>query len=292
MRLLFCGDIVGRSGRDVLCEQVPRLRREAGARLRHRQRRERRRRLRHHRKDLPATSTPPASTSITTGNHVWDQRETSASSIAIRACCGRSNYPTGTPGAAPTSITTAGGRKVLVVNMMGRLFMDPLDDPFAARRDASCRAQRLGGTVDAIVVDIHAEATSEKMAMGHICDGRVSLVVGTHSHVPTADTQILPKGTAYQTDAGMCGDYDSVIGMDKALPIAALHPQAADRPAVRQRMGRARSAPCSSRPTTRPASPAAAVRPVGGKLAPRCGRRRRRWRSHDRPRPAFHRRSN
>ena len=101
---------------------------------------------------------------------------------------------------------------------MGRLFMEPLDDPFAAL-EKELSSQRMGGTVDAIVVDIHAEATSEKMAMGHVCDGRVSLVVGTHTHVPTADTMILPKGTAYQTDAGMCGDYDSVIGMDKAEPL-------------------------------------------------------------------------
>ena len=107
---------------------------------------------------------------------------------------------------------------MFVVNVMGRLFMDALDDPFAAV-EREMAAQRLAATADAIVVDVHAEATSEKMAMGHICDGRVSLVVGSHSHVPTADHQVLPKGTAYQTDAGMCGDYDSVIGMDKALPI-------------------------------------------------------------------------
>jgi calcineurin-like phosphoesterase len=111
----------------------------------------------------------------------------------------------------------------MVLNPMGRLFMEPLDDPFACveRELANHRlGGALGGTVDAIIVDIHAEATSEKMAMAHMLDGRVSLVVGTHTHVPTADAQILPKGTAYQTDAGMCGDYDSVIGMEKAVPIA------------------------------------------------------------------------
>src|ERR1700680_2657480 len=100
---------------------------------------------------------------------------------------------------------------------MGRTFMDALDDPFAAI-EAELGACPLGEAADAIVVDMHAEATSEKMAMGHFCDGRVSLVVGTHTHVPTADMQILPGGTAYMTDAGMTGDYDSVIGMQKEEP--------------------------------------------------------------------------
>jgi calcineurin-like phosphoesterase len=107
---------------------------------------------------------------------------------------------------------------VLVVNVMGRVFMDALDDPFAAvERELS--ACGLSEGADAIVVDVHAEATSEKMAMGHFCDGRASLVVGSHQHVPTGDAQILPGGTAFQCDAGACADYDSVIGMDKAEPL-------------------------------------------------------------------------
>lgn len=101
---------------------------------------------------------------------------------------------------------------------MGRVFMDALDDPFAAA-DRELSACPLGEAADAIIVDMHAEATSEKMAMGQFCDGRASLVVGSHSHVPTADAQILPGGTAYQTDAGACADYDSVIGMEKFEPI-------------------------------------------------------------------------
>ncbi len=101
---------------------------------------------------------------------------------------------------------------------MGRVFMDPLDDPFAAV-EAELGACPLGEGADAILVDIHAEATSEKMAMGHFCDGRASLVVGTHSHIPTADAQVFPGGTAYQTDAGACADYDSVIGMEKFEPV-------------------------------------------------------------------------
>ena len=111
-------------------------------------------------------------------------------------------------------VEVAGGRKALVVQVMGRLFMDALDDPFRSAQ-AELARYRLGVGVQAAIIDIHAEASSEKQALGHSFDGRASLVVGTHTHVPTADHQILPGGTAFQTDAGMCGDYDSVIGMQK-----------------------------------------------------------------------------
>ncbi len=115
-------------------------------------------------------------------------------------------------------IEARNGARVLVVNVMGRLFMDPLDDPFAAvERELS--ACPLGEVADAVIVDVHAEATSEKQAMGYFLDGRASLVVGTHTHAPTSDTRILPGGTAYQSDAGMCGDYDSVLGMQKDEPV-------------------------------------------------------------------------
>jgi hypothetical protein len=128
------------------------------------------------------------------------------------------NYPPGTPGRGAALIETRGGARVLVVNAMGRVFMDPLDDPFAAieRELAACALKR---TADAIVIDFHCEATSEKQAMGFVCDGRASLVVGTHTHAPTADHRILPGGTAYMTDVGMTGDYDSVIGMSKEEPV-------------------------------------------------------------------------
>jgi calcineurin-like phosphoesterase len=128
------------------------------------------------------------------------------------------NYPKGTPGKGATLTALPDGGTLLVVNVMGRVFMDALDDPFAAvaRELDACP---LGEAADAIVIDIHAEATSEKMAMGHFCDGRASLVVGTHTHAPTADAQIFPGGTAFQSDAGACADYDSVIGMDKAEPL-------------------------------------------------------------------------
>jgi len=129
------------------------------------------------------------------------------------------NYPDGTPGRGSYIHTLGGGRKILIVNVMARLFMEPvLDDPFAVTEKLIAQ-HRLGQTVQAIFIDFHGETTSEKMAFAHVFDGRVSAVVGTHTHIPTADAQILPKGTAYQSDAGMCGDYDSVIGMKKELAI-------------------------------------------------------------------------
>ncbi len=218
MRLLFCGDIVGRSGREAVTGRLPRLREELAL-------------------DFVIVNGENAAggfgitgkiceelfaagvDAISGGNHSWDQREALAVIDREPRLLRPQNYPDGTPGRGAAVFDVPGGRKVLVLNVMGRLYMDPLDDPFAcvARELAK---HRLGATVQAIVVDIHAETTSEKMAMGHFVDGRVSLCVGTHTHVPTADTMILPGGTAYQTDAGMCGDYDSVIGMDKAEPIA------------------------------------------------------------------------
>jgi len=128
------------------------------------------------------------------------------------------NYPKGTPGNGAGLFEARGGGRVFVAQIMGRLFMDAIDDPFA-RIDEELAKLRLGEGTDAIVVDIHAEASSERMAVGHFLDGRVSLVAGTHTHVPSADAQILPGGTAYQTDIGMCGDYDSVIGMKKGEAI-------------------------------------------------------------------------
>ena len=154
---------------------------------------------------------------ITTGNHVWDQREIVAAIDADPRLLRPINFPRGTPGRG-IGVFTVGRRRVVVVNVMARLFMDPLDDPFAAV-DSVLATQRLGAGVDAILVDVHGEASSEKMALGHFCDGRASIVVGSHSHVPTADAQVLPGGTAYQTDAGMCGDYDSVIGMKKEAAV-------------------------------------------------------------------------
>jgi len=149
---------------------------------------------------------------ITLGNHAWDRREIIPYLAQEKRLLRPINFPPGTPGAGSAIITINDGRRVLVAQAMGRLFMDPLDCPFRGTAVELSR-YKLGHSVAAIVVDFHAEATSEKMAFAHSFDGQVSLVVGTHTHCPTADHQILPGGTAYQSDAGMCGDYDSVIGM-------------------------------------------------------------------------------
>ncbi|MSP50396.1 MAG: YmdB family metallophosphoesterase [Alphaproteobacteria bacterium] len=218
MRLLFLGDILGRSGRDAVLKEVPRFRKELGL-------------------DFVIANGENAAHGfgltlglaeqlfkvgidcLTNGNHVWDQREFISQIDRDPRLLRPRNYPAGTPGRGAHEYALADGRRVLVVNVMGRLFMDALDDPFQSV-EAELAKVRLGSTVAAIVVDVHAEASSEKQAIGHMLDGRVSLVVGSHTHVPTADAQILPGGTAFQTDAGMCGDYDSVIGMRKATPIA------------------------------------------------------------------------
>jgi len=155
---------------------------------------------------------------ITLGNHSWDQREIMNYIREEPRLLRPLNYPENTPGEGSAKFETRSGGSVLVAQVMGRLFMEPLDDPFAAV-EKCLRMMTLGEDVNCIVVDVHAEATSEKMAMGHYLDGRTSLVVGSHSHVPTADAQILPGGTGYQTDAGMCGDYNSVIGMKKESAI-------------------------------------------------------------------------
>ena len=217
MNILFCGDVVGRAGRDAVVEHLPDLRRRLAL-------------------DFVIVNGENAAHGfgitdkicselyaagadvITTGNHVWDQRDIIGQIDADPRLLRPVNFPAGTPGRGLGVFEATRGRRVLVVNVMCRLFMDPLDDPFPAIEEV-LRAHPLGGTVDAIVVDVHGEASSEKMAMGHAFDGRASLIVGTHTHVPTADAQILGGGTAYQTDAGMCGDYDSVIGMVKGPAI-------------------------------------------------------------------------
>lgn len=156
---------------------------------------------------------------ITTGNHVWDQREIMNYIDGDPKLLRPLNYPAGTPGKGSGVFELADGRKVLVVHPMCRLFMDPLDDPFAGTEKA-LTGYTLGVDVTAIVVDVHGEATSEKQSLAHVLDGRVSAVVGTHTHVPTADHQVLVGGTGYVTDLGMSGDYDSVIGMKKAAASA------------------------------------------------------------------------
>jgi metallophosphoesterase (TIGR00282 family) len=217
MRLLFIGDVVGRAGRTVLLEQLPELRRALAL-------------------DCIVVNGENAAGGfgiteaictdfltagadcVTLGNHAFDQREAlvfiNRQSRLIRPL----NYPRGTPGIGANLIETTSGSRVLVINLLGRLFMDAMDDPFAAV-EKELGACPMGLGCDAAIIDFHAEATSEKQAFAHFVDGRASLVVGTHTHVPTADHQILPHGTGYMTDAGMTGDYDSIIGMDKEEPI-------------------------------------------------------------------------
>ena len=213
MKILIVGDIVGKSGRDAVADHLPRLREELeldfvivnGENAAH---------------GFGITDKICAAVYqagadvITTGNHVWDQRDIINYIDGDPKLLRPLNYPEGTPGRGVGVFEAPGGRKVLVVHPMCRLFMDPLDDPFAGT-EAALEPYILGSNVAAILVDVHGEATSEKQALAHILDGRVSAVVGTHTHVPTADHRVLPGGTAYMTDLGMTGDYDSVIGMRK-----------------------------------------------------------------------------
>ena len=220
MRLLFLGDIVGRAGRDAVGAALPGLREAL-------------------RLDLVVVNVENASHGfgcapamadalfaagadvLTLGNHAWDRRELAGYIETERRLIRPLNFAPGTPGQGFVTVDLADGRRALVLQTIGRLFMEPSDDPFRLTAELLGR-YRLGGPpgsggLQAIVADLHGEATSEKMAYAHSFDGRVSLVVGTHTHCPTADHQILPGGTAYLSDAGMCGDYDSVIGMDKGV---------------------------------------------------------------------------
>ena len=218
MRCLFLGDVVGRSGRDAISEHLPRLRAEW-------------------RLDFVVVNGENATNgmglsgdhakllleagadALTLGDHAFDQKDMMQAIEREPRIIRPLNFAKSAPGRGYRVFDAPGGRKVLVVQALGQVFMNrPFDDPFSAV-EAVLKAHPRGGLVQAIIVDIHCEATSEKMAMGHFCAGRASLVVGTHTHVPTADNMILSGGTAYLSDAGMCGNYDSVIGMDKAEPL-------------------------------------------------------------------------
>lgn len=156
---------------------------------------------------------------ITLGDHAFDQRDMFAYCEQEPRVIRPLNYAKGAPGTGARLFFDRRGRKVLVAQVLGQVFMKrPFDDPFATM-DAALKPYPLGGQAQAVIVDVHCEATSEKMAMGHFLDGRASLVAGTHTHVPTGDAMILPGGTGYLTDAGMCGDYNSVIGMEKSEPM-------------------------------------------------------------------------
>jgi 2',3'-cyclic-nucleotide 2'-phosphodiesterase len=217
MHLLFLGDIVGRPGRNAVTERLPALRERW-------------------RLDCVVINGENAAGGfgiteaicdeilfagadvVTLGNHAFDQREALVFIERQPRLVRPANFPAGTPGRGAAMVETRSGARVLVLNLMGRLFMEALDDPFVAV-DRELEACALGQGADAIVIDMHAEATSEKQALAYYVDGRATLVVGTHTHAPTADHRILPAGTAYQSDAGMCGDYDSILGMAKDEPI-------------------------------------------------------------------------
>ena len=156
---------------------------------------------------------------VTLGDHAFDQKDMLQFIENEPRILRPLNFSKVAPGRGVKIFEATQGRRVLVTQVLGQVFMKrPFDDPFSAV-ETVLKTHRIGGAVQAAIVDVHAEATSEKMAMGHWCDGQASLVVGTHTHVPTADAQILPQGTAYLTDAGMCGDYNSVIGMEKLEPL-------------------------------------------------------------------------
>jgi len=217
MRILFVGDVVGRSGRTVVLERLPGL-------------------IRDWKLDFVVVNGENAAggfgiteaiynelidagaDAITLGNHAWDQKEALVFIERAPRLIRPVNYPPGTPGRGAALCATKGGARVLVVSAMGRVFMEPLDDPFAAIERELTACPLIKGA-DAIIVDMHAETTSEKQSMGYFCDGRASIVVGTHTHAPTADARILSGGTAFMSDVGMTGDYESVIGMSKDEPL-------------------------------------------------------------------------
>ncbi len=156
---------------------------------------------------------------ITSGNHIWDQREILKYITREPRLLRPANFPKQTtPGGGLYLHELMDGRKILVVNMMCRLFMDPLDDPFA-RMEEILSEYKLGVNCHALFVDLHGEATSERMSFAHHFTGRVSVVIGTHTHAPTADAHVIKGGTAYMSDAGMTGDYDSIIGVKKEIAI-------------------------------------------------------------------------
>ena len=218
MKILFCGDVVGRSGREVVLSEVPRLKREMNL-------------------DAVVVNGDNAAAGfgitdkickeffengvdvITGGDHIWDQKGIIAYIASETKLLRPANFPEKTAGKGHVIINLVNGKKLLVIHILGQVFhKENLDCPFAAV-EKILEGYKLGRNIDAILLDVHAEATSEKTAFAAVFDGRVSAIVGSHTHIPTADYRILPNGTAYQTDTGMCGDYDSIIGFDKKSPM-------------------------------------------------------------------------
>jgi len=220
MNIVFIGDIVGRSGRDAVSRSLNEIREN-------------------YKPDVIIANAENAASGyglnskiateffkqkidvLTLGNHAWDEREMLSyiekTPNIIRAI----NYPKGVPGNGDYKFTLQDGRSIIVIQVMLRLFMGiSLDDPFSAIENR-LSSEFLGTTCNAILIDVHGETTSEKNAFGHFVDGKVTAALGTHTHIPTSDARILEKKTAYQTDVGMTGDYNSVIGFQKESPIHA-----------------------------------------------------------------------
>jgi metallophosphoesterase (TIGR00282 family) len=214
MKILFIGDIFGRPGREAIAKYLPDLRAQ-------------------HKPDFVIANADNAAHGtglipslakelyelgldlLTGGDHVWDQKEMIAHLDRSPWVLRPLNYPPGTPGKGWLELTTPSGKKLVIVHLQGRVFMNALvENPFLAMDDLLKKIPHKN-----IIVDFHAEATSEKMAMAHYLDGRVSAVLGTHTHIPTADARILPDGTATLADIGMTGDYNSVVGAEKVAPI-------------------------------------------------------------------------
>lgn len=217
MKFIYCGDVVARAGREAVLNNLENLKKQ-------------------YQPDFIIVNIENAAhgfgatpgicrdfldkgvDALVTGNHVWQQRELIPFLAECKKIIRPLNYPENLPGRGFCELEMPNGKKLLVVQLLGRLFMDAVDCPIQAI-EKLLKNYTLGRNIDAIFVDIHAEATSEKLSMGCYLDGRVSAVIGSHTHVPTADAKIWPKGTAYLTDVGMCGDYDSVLGFDKEEPM-------------------------------------------------------------------------
>jgi metallophosphoesterase (TIGR00282 family) len=218
MKIVFIGDIVGKEARQKLIESIPKIKNEyepdalivnaenaaAGYGLT---------------KKIANQLIDAGVDAITLGNHAWDQKEMLSYIEECPKIIRALNYPNGVPGKGYYELILPNDKKILIIQIMLRLFMGlSLDDPFSVTKNFLQR-EKLGSTCNAIFIDMHGEATSEKNAFGHVFDSKVSAIIGTHTHVPTSDARILVGGTAYQTDVGMTGDYNSVIGMDKESPI-------------------------------------------------------------------------
>ena len=217
MKIIYCGDVVGRAGRDAVYNNLSLIREKYKA-------------------DIIIINVENAAhgfgitpgiareffdygaDALTTGNHVWQQKEIIPFLDENKKIIRPLNYPETAPGHGAIELELPNGKKILITQVLGRVFMDNIDNP-AFALDKLLKNYTLGVNIHAIFVDVHAESTSEKLSLGHYLDGRVSIVAGTHTHIPTADAHILNNGTAYITDVGMCGNYDSVLGFDKQAPI-------------------------------------------------------------------------